>query len=120
MLDPPMSTVKTWAKDFAVEGRFFLIENVAILEDDLIIDSFAAVTARFFNEDGRPLPSEIASSAPGPEEGHLRLEPERFLCGAQILLSSILYLLGVFHSSDGQLFSYGGNLRPPSFTVLPA
>jgi hypothetical protein len=75
------------------------------------IDSFAAVAARFFNEDGRPLPSEIASSAPGPEEGHLRLDPERFLCGAQILISSHLYLLGVFHSSDGKLFSYGGNLR---------
>ena len=33
-------------------------------------------------------------------------------------LSSLFYLLGVFHSSDGQLFSYGGNLRPPSLKVL--
>jgi hypothetical protein len=115
-----MSTVKTLAEDFAGEACSFSIGNAAILEDDLIIDSFAAVTARFFNEDGRPLPSEIASTAPGPEEGHLRLEPEHFLCGPQILLSSLLYLLDVFHSSDGQLFSYGGNLRPPSFKVLLA
>jgi len=95
-----MSTVKTLAEDFAGEGCLLSIGNAAILEDDLIIDSFAAVTALFFNEDGRPMPSEIASSAPGPEEGHLRLELERFLSDAKRRGADVKIMVAGVHNDS--------------------
>src|SRR5262245_51134682 len=82
-----MSMVKTLAKDFAGEGCLSSIGNVAMVEDDAMVDSFFKAAARLFNEHGRPLPSEIASSAPCAEEGHLSLEPEPFHFGAQTFLS---------------------------------
>jgi len=40
-----MSTVKTWAKGFVGRGSLSSIGNVAIVEDDAIVDSFAKAPA---------------------------------------------------------------------------
>src|SRR5215510_10989942 len=72
------------------------------------------LAAHLFCEHRRPFPREIAPGATGRQEGHLGLEPKRFLFGAQTFLFSLLYPLCVFRLLNNQFFSYGGNLYPPS------
>src|SRR5215510_14482335 len=80
-------------------------------------DPFSAITmvAHFFYEQCWPLPSELTPGSTGGEEGYLGLQPQLFLCGAQIALFSLLRPFSIFHLSDSQFFFYGGKLRPPRF-----
>jgi hypothetical protein len=76
--------------------------------------------AHLFREHGWPPPSEFASGSPGVEEGFFRLEPHQFLLGAQAFLPGALHPLDIFRLLNGQFFSYGGDLCPPSFRVPSA
>jgi hypothetical protein len=53
----------------------------------------------------------------GGEEGFLRLEPHHFSSARRLSLA--LSTRDIFPMSDGQFFSYGGDLRPPSFRAPP-
>src|SRR5262245_21863880 len=74
----------------------------------------AYASAHFFLEQGRPLPSEIASRAPGFQESQLCLDPQRFRFGAQKLAFSRLHSTDITRLSNNQLFLYGGIFCPPS------